>query len=369
MKTLRSGLSALGLAFFSLSSYADLVPLPPLPFPSLENSSVTVPSFPGGADFTIEGVYLETVDSNLSYQTLRTSSNPLTPFLLGSQASIGEEFNYGFLLGTGYTFPDSGNDIHLNWLHLETGILSGPRVSSQSTIAANTLSTLLIGESSLGFDVANLQFGQTIDFGSHLISNIYTGVRYVNFGRDFTETARGEVMLIDDATLVFLTSTDKEQTESTYQGIGPVAGISASYSLFNGFHLTGEFASALLIGQTTARGNEIFTFTNSEADDASEFAQGATSASKLTKVVPALDAKLGIDYAMTLNSGFGLILAGGYQVDHYFKALNRVGVDAADVILANIPNGFVAFTPVTPLIRRTSDISFHGPYVSLTAVL
>ena len=72
-----------------------------------------------------------------------------------------------------------------------------------------------------------------------------------------------------------------------------------------------------------------------------------------TRVVPNLTAKLALDYSYQFCNcrHTKVVIQAGYQVDHYFNAIDRLGLVAADEAALNT--------------RHTIDTSFDGPYIGI----
>lgn len=363
MKKLRLGLSLLGCIslILPLFSFAE-DSTGSLPLPINENSIISVPLLPSSFSVTAGAIYLETLDNNLNFQTLTLSSPPVIDLLRDRPRAIDKEYNWGFLVGAEHVFPDSGNDLHFDWTHLDTGTLLGPLVINQVSVAGATTTAISNGQASLDSDFVNLQFGQFFDIGCRLRSNLYGGIRYANFDRDFS--TNGSLIVTTAASRAAIS--DEISTTSRFQGVGPLAGLHSSFELFKGFHFVTDFSSALLVGDSSTNGQEQFSV--EITGDPTLFFLTRTPTISPLRVVPAVDAKLGLDYNYNFSTGFGVILAAGYQVDHYFHVLERRNPDAADALIFHVAN-LPAFTPFPLGTGKTSDLAFQGPYINLTLVM
>src|SRR5476651_1347833 len=109
MKKLSLTLAVVGLAA-SLGAYAA-VPTGAAPF------QVVVPNLKSGIDFTLEGLYVQSNASGLDYATTVVGPTGGSTSTSTNVSSVNPRYNWGFLIGLGYVFPDSGNDVQVNWTH------------------------------------------------------------------------------------------------------------------------------------------------------------------------------------------------------------------------------------------------------------
>lgn len=348
-------------------------PLVSIPSPFM-NSEVYVPQFKGGPFITLTGFYAFINNDDLSYQLLR--GNIAGPGIADFVQAAGirtlePRYEWGFTLEGGFTFPDSGNDIRVDWTQLELNE-KGPSLITQgiidapSVLTTSPLITTTNGNFKIDFDTVDANVGQNIYFG-RLLTRIFSGIEYADFKKDIVTNA---TFVIIATTVDFdLVNATHFTTDSSYRGVGPELGFNARYPLLvdsngvGGLGLDGELKSALLIGEAKTSGSLLQFMFQPLVVQAFNVSQNFAMRDEV-RIVPALDAKLGVDYSLPIFNSM-LKLAGGYEAARYFNALDRItGGDAASAILAN-PNLVVGFTPL-PYNRRTGDLYIAGPYVSLT---
>lgn len=245
----------------------------------------------------------------------------------------------------------------------------------------------------------DLDFGQHVNIGCNLRLRWFGGLRYSNLENrldaryeaasaavPFTATLNGTTVTLTLGTTAtaFTTGTipfnvtatlrDIVNQKSKFNGIGPRFGVDANYCVGGGFGVVGSLSTSLLIGEIDTHLNERQILdTTATALAASLTSTGgvtvtgitvtpAVSTSEVvtdihfrhpdeTRVVPNIDAKLGLDYTYTFCNcnHTKLTIEAGWMVSHYFDAIDRVSSVEAQ----------------TPEVRsrHTTDVSFDGPYI------
>jgi len=258
----------------------------------------------------------------------------------------------------------------------------------------------------------DLEFGQAINAGCNFRLRWYGGLRYTRLKNTinlFTELARGpertpgktvtgfptpvlagEVGPLAVAPVFDVTARvlDIARQKSDFDGVGPRFGMDASYHLGGGFGVVGGLSTALLVGDTESRFRERIETTATATLALTGAAPlttitetivgllpvtipitGVTPAGAViavdtvetrsfrhpdeTRVVPNIDAKLGIDWSYQFcNCSRSVItVEAGYMVSHYFNAIDRLsGIEVEIPALRS---------------RQALDVSFDGPYVGV----
>lgn len=261
----------------------------------------------------------------------------------------------------------------------------------------------------------DLDFGQAINVGCNFKVRWFGGLRYshlenkldTTFETSFTGTdpllpvpgaalvdTTGTGLVFGGDGLIALATLDTTITDilhdhSKFNGIGPRFGFDLSYNFCGGFGLVGSLSAALLVGEVDSSfGERILTAgefsglgINIDGVSGITVTDGATIAATAfdpaafdvlfaddtglvsfhhpdeTRVVPNIDAKLGVDwtYQFCNCSRSKLTIEAGYLVSHYFNAIDRLSA--------------VEFTDPEFRTRQTIDTSFDGPYVSVQVAL
>jgi hypothetical protein len=280
--------------------------------------NVTVPCERVGWDVGIYALYLQpSYSDNISYIGL-------TPNAAGTSINYVEndpDWGWGFKLEGSYHFG-TGNDLNLNWYHLDdnsaTRTFVGNFVFIDGELADTARERFTVNPK---WDAVNLEFGQHVDFGEFKNIRFHGGVQYARI-----ETGLS-AYLTNPGTPDFISAA----STSKFTGFGPRIGADMSYDLGNGFAIYGNGATAILSG--TSKVNA--------AISSSVIPRTTVNASR-NALVPELEAKLGVKYSWAMAQG-DLTLDGGYMWQNYFHAqqtLRFFGV--AD-----------------------SDFGIQGPYVGL----
>jgi len=298
MKKLTLSVIAAGLATVS-AAYAA-TPTGSAPF------QVTVPNLKAGPSFTLEGLFLRPTNSDLVYNTT-TDNNGNT-----QSHALKPGYGLGFCVGMGYVFPESGNDVQINWQHFNHSTTTDPVGDAFSSVSS---------DGTFKFDTIDLDVGQYLDIGTRFQTRLFAGLRYAALKQDVSNTLSLAATDVSDA------SSAVRDSVSKFTGIGPRLGVDTTYHINNSFGVVSHLATGLLIGNV----------------DHDVTAPNATfTADTQTRVVPEIDAKLGFDYTVPFkDQASNMTVEAGYQVTQY--------IDAID-------SGFRF---------NTSGIGFNGPYLNL----
>lgn len=300
---------------------------------------VTVPSLEPGVEFNIEGLYLRPTNSDIDYATVNPANTNTNSLSYGVK-TIHPTYNFGFKLGIGYIFPESGNDLHLNWTHFSNS------TSNSSSAAAGEVIEPNYGLGSYGsfnqaygklqnrYDAIDADAGQFMDVGTRLRLRFFGGLRYAEINSDITSS------VTNGNAVNYQVNNSTNRNNSRFIGLGPRLGIDGVYHLNHNFGITWGFAGSTLAGKIKSNENVIDTTANGTSTVTS------TSTNNVNRLVPNLDAKIGLDYSVDS----AVTVEGGYKFSQYFGAVDRFN--------------FVG-VPALGINRVTSNIGFNGPYLSL----
>lgn len=396
MKRLATLLAALG---FTVCSYAAL---PAANDPTL----VSVPQLPGGLVAGVTGLYLKSANTNgnldyaINYLTFSVPTDLFTHRGTPTNIeAISSGYDWGWGANIGYIFPNTGNDINLSYFQLKTNKSADAvgTIASISPALGLDINAFLSALSFLpsfnrpGFftitsnhsvvnagvdddlNQVDLTVGQYIDVGCRLILHPLVGLDWASLDQTMNIATASRFSFHQtritnpDVGNTIVTGAALTRTESNFDGVGPLAGLDASYYLTHGIGLVGHFKAALLIGNIDSNintgGNEIIGGDQFPSLHG-VFLTGLFSAqsNNTTRIVPTLDAKLGLDYTFVFNNAANsdLTLEAGWQVMNYFNAIDTTNLNVTPVAGDRTLRMFAISESHT-----TSDLSVNGPYISL----
>lgn len=251
-------------------------------------------------------------------------------------------------------------------------------------------------------DVLDLDFAQSINLGRNFRLRWFGGLRYANLEHKFNATYLADIassteinesVLLSGTTLITVdidfdmvsNIRDIVNQKSDFKGIGPRFGVESNYHLGGGFGFVGGISVALLVGEINS---SLFTHIDSATtaaississslippdtltllidgtviDVGTSFASSFTDTASFkhpdeTRIVPNIDAKLGLDYSYQFcnRNRSKLTIEAGWMVSHYFNSIDRLSATAAN----------------NPELRsrQTIDTSFDGPYIGIQVTI
>jgi hypothetical protein len=259
--------------------------------------SVTVPCANSAWDFGAQALYLQPTYSGVGYEGTVTGT--------GTQSynHTPNNWSWGFQIEGSYHY-NTGNDVNLNWYHLNnTQNVNNGSVTVGGVVAA-TPSLALTGASASAkpnWDAVNLEFGQLAHFGEATSLRFHGGLEYAYIQNTLTlaGTATGGAY--------------SASNNLKYWGVGPRLGLDYGYGFGNGFGVYAKGAGSLLAG--TQSFNDTVTL--------GAAAYGVTGST--TQVVPELEAKLGATYSYAMAQG-DLSVDLGWMFVNYFNPLAKGSV-------------------------------------------
>lgn len=346
---------------------------------------VNIPNLRGGIMVTLEGLLLRPTNNDLDYATVNQTTfsgfNTNTPVVsIGNEnQSVNPDYDFGFRVGVGYMFPDSGNDVQLNWTHfshsndgsttadpgeiLVTGIgvpLLNP-FPSDSGITGDVSANSNVDTK---LDTVDLDVGQYVNFGTRLQARFFGGLQFSRVEQDSDNDYNAVYTndLLPPATLAY---NEDDHFDSKFTGVGPRFGVDTSYNVWNCFGVVGHVAGALLVGKVdTSTNNDVNIGVSTGGEDPDQFSvdfPASIDTDNQWRVVPTFDAKVGLNYTWIFQNQSALTLEAGYQVTEFFNAVDTY----ANTISVGSSVEGVPVVVVNGTSKTTSDVGFDGPYLSL----
>ena len=294
-----------------------------------------------------------------------------------SVSNVNPSYNLGFRVGLGYIFPDSGNDVQLAWTHFQNTVNSSTGIGDDAVLYTASGVPLInpnlhprfdepnfVGDvtanSSLKsqFDAIDLDVGQYVNIGTRLQTRLFGGLRYAYVQQNQDSSYYQYVDRInhegEEDRRVF-DFAEQDTYNSKFNGLGPRMGFQAAYNVYDCFGVTGSIAGSLLVGKVKSDATTAYDINIGHRDedrDPTPYTPSFTSSSNVWRVVPELDARVGLNYTFTVGAASALTLEAGYQVTQYFNAVDQLQNNVS------VLNGLNT-------TRTTSDVGYDGPYLSL----
>lgn len=354
-----------GLASFCLANTAFALPkLEDYCPQEMKTPAISIPCLKTGFKYTASLLYLQPGADNLGWAVITTYLPLASP--TWNVQTIKPHFIPGFTLGTNYVFANSGNDLQLNWSHLQTSDRSTVTVSNFITQWISPFSqtgTLPMGGEPTGifslksataklkfyYDVLNVDFGQSIDFCDFMRMRIFTGLSGVRIREKLITTFSGRPLPI-----LTLNNT------STYLGLGPRLGINNTFGTCYNANIFFQFTGTLFVGRLQPAQYEFTASATDLANIGIAVNRESVSSRSVTKIVPAVEGKLGLTYLYNLSECSNLNFEFGYQAALYIKPLssyetnmNVIGLDSGSLSTASVK-------------YTESNFSVGGPYITVT---
>jgi hypothetical protein len=339
---------------------------PPLP-------PVTIPQLKGGFDISISALYMTPSSSNLEY--LGVIKTPTGADVLQHDYALTYNVtpnnNWGFILDLGYVFPNTANDVRLDWMAFHSNYNSEHWVLGQNGMQTNvvffpTSSEVLLANSdyakALGtinykLDALDLTFGQYLNIYQRLQTRVFTGLRYARIDSDMATTY---IVLWDTSIGDATAGGFSGNINSSFNGLGPMIGTRADFDLGKGLGLVGSIDFALLAGQLSLHANQVI---HESVADTSLIFRNALSWGSQHIIAPAFDAKFGINYQYQFTNGTQLIAELGYQVSQYIDVIEQIDRDfTPPFIFAKSLDGI---TTNSNFSTDVTNFDLRGPYLTL----
>lgn len=350
----------------SIGAFAQPLPNDAAPF------GVSVPNIKSGFQFNIEGAFLEPSNSDLDYGFVTASPDDNS---YSNLLTVRPDTEFAWGVGVGYVFPDSGNDVQLNWTgfshtHTDRFDLPAPSDNWRSYITSpfdhefdegnvdwNDDEVTASSSAKSRLSAVDLNVGQYINVGNRLQLRPFAGLRFASVESNLRNNYRD----YDNENDNRHDKLEQDLFKSKFNGVGPLLGADANYQLGGGVGATAHLATALLVGKVKASSDFAYQayFNDNDGDpinydDPSDDETASLRSHDTTRVVPAFDAKLGLNYSYTFDCDSVVTLEGGYKVTQYIDAVDRLRAQEFDD------------EDPEEVTRTTSSLGFSGPYVKLS---
>lgn len=182
------------------------------------------------------------------------------------------EWDFGYRLGFGYSFPCQDWDLNLDWTHYETSIHQHRSVSSANGLEGMfpiwALSDDIIAGDyitdarlhwKINLNLVDIELGNSFSFFNYCDLRPYIGLRAAFVRQHASIHYRGGIFLLSIlGEGISLEGTDHIHMKNDFWGVGPRIGIEPEYALGNGFSLYGDAAISGLIGVFSVKQKETY---------------------------------------------------------------------------------------------------------------
>lgn len=335
------------------------------PMPVSNDINVTAPAQSGSWSFGAMAVLMEPTNAGYTYANqydYSLDSRGNDPIYQSSTPlGFDEPYHWWFSADVRYAFPGHGRDVILAYEGLHGSTSASASNNPDDMLNANEYRYLLNvvtqtnvddiqATSKTQYDAGDLLFGQKFDVGQRIQLHPFLGLRYariavqMNFEDDFgSDPSAGEG------------GTENGVEESTFSGIGPRFGSDATVNLGQGFSIRGRLGLSALIGpqQYNESFQQIFYLHPSSGGIEDYPAYYKQDPISQTRIIPEIDARLGLNYSYHFESKTALGIEAGWQALNYFQAVD------------NPPDEFALGETGASLHEDYSNFGLQGPYARI----
>lgn len=275
-------------------------------------------------------------------------------------------FYFAFDLGFRGIFHTRNTALFANWQHFKsctcaiTPVVSteqfpDPMVGPFSSIGpdAAPYNVEAQGRVIFHFDEVNVRYGQFVEFGNYLQTNIFAGVSFARIEQCLESTYIGSGDIAQTIT-----------SPTSFIGAGPQIGVDFAYDIANCFSFTGQAAGALLIG--TAKNHTTYASLSPvlvALGDPSPNIQ-STSVQNITQMVPSFSERLAFAYFFDLRDCYSSKIEVGFEAKIFLSALQSTNLASGVIDVAPFGNTVGVFARTFE--RTIGNFSLSGPYVAFT---
>ena len=303
----------------------------------------TESSFPAGFTFGVSGLYAKPSDSNGDFDFASVNTGSAATGFNSEIARVDPGYAFGWGVFAAYQFAGTSNDLALSYFHYsnsttETKVGDVNPLNVGGTADADDFD-VASAKFNVDANVVDLELGQTIAVGERLTVHPTAGLRWASLERRLKPN--------------FFSSTGDLYTkdESRFSGLGPIVGLDASYKLCcSGFSVVAHAAASLLVGDLDAK---LSVFDSAAVSDSGDVGLKSDFEKKESqRMVPTLEAKLGVNYAFPYAQDDKVIVEAGWAFSNFFNVIDGVA-------------GSTSTTGGSVAGNDTTDASLQGPYVNL----
>lgn len=275
-------------------------------------------------------------------------------------------YHFGFDLGLRGVFHERNSSLSINWEHfksrtkactpaISTGEFPNPMMGPLSSIGpdAAPYNILASGSVTFNFNEVDIRYGQYVEFGDYLETNLFAGIGGAGIKQCITAFYVGDGNISQTITI-----------PTTFSGAGPELGVDFSYDTGCSFSLTGQLTSLLLMGR--AKNHTIYASRSPVLVDTGNPSPNiqSTCAQNRTQVVPSISQRLAIAYSRLCGNRYHTRSEVGFETKVFFNALQSTNL--ASGVIDIVPEGNTVGVFARTFERSISNFSLFGPYIAVS---
>ena len=272
---------------------------------------------------------------------------------------IHPNYHFGFDLGLRGIIHSRNSSLCADWKHFHS------RASASLTATGNNMVgpfssigpdaspyKIAMGCVSFNFNEANVRYGQFINFGSYLQTNLFAGISIAKIKQCLTTNYSNPSEDVSRIT----------QVPSSFIGAGPQCGLDFNYNIVKGFNLTGQTTIALLMGRMKNH-TTFYSFSPLivDAGDPEPNVQN-TCVDNRTQMVPSFEEILGLGYSFSFREHYMIKISAGYDIKVFINAIQSSDLSSGVTDVTPDDNTVGVFART--FARTLGNFSLGGPYVA-----
>lgn len=283
--------------------------------------------------------------------------------------NINPAYRFAFDLGFRHILHDLNTNIFVNWQRFKSCDCAAKRVQATNMIGPffaigpdSIAYREAFGQMAFNFNQVNIDYGQMVNFGDRLHTNLFVGIAVTQIKQYRNTTFNGTFEATDSFPALQGPISRNIQQPICFIGAGPQCGLDFSYCIRGGLDFEGRFKTSLFVGRLANK--QVFNSVSPEAPLLATPNPNVqrTFVQRTTSVVPAIEQGLGLSFTFDECCGTTVKIAAGYQVQVYFDALQSIDFESGALIDGAFDNTIGVFAET--FIHSSNNFSLFGPYFS-----
>ncbi len=273
---------------------------------------------------------------------------------------IRTDYDFGFDLGAEIIFHGVNTSLTLDWQRFHSDDTAHKQVQSDHMIGpffeigpdAEPYKQAR-GHVSFHFDQINLDYGQFVQLGRRLRTNLFAGVGFARI----KQTLNSRFSNLEGNIVRTI------HVPSLFTGGGPQMGMNFTYCLVKGFQFVGGARGSLFVGSSRSHTDYSAQSPTLALVAVEPPNNQSTRGHKRTQVVPGLEGQLGLAYAYIFHRHYMFKVEAGYEAQVYFNAIQSTDIGSEVVTPPVAPDTIGVFARTFQ--RTLSNFALAGPYIKI----